>query len=565
MYSRNLTSIKHAAREMNIMADMDQAGRLLSPGKIRAAFVLVAACLIAGCGSAVAERHTGETMSADETVGIERAANAGGLERPNIILILTDDLDAHPRSISHMPNLRRYLIRGGTTFENAFVTDSLCCPSRATILRGQYPHNHGILSNEPPHGGFAKFRSLGHENSTVATWLQSRDYRTVLFGKYMNGYETRYVPPGWGKWYAVSGNYTSTRLNENGHIVDYDPGQYHLDDVLAEKAANYVRDPTGNVPSFLLPNRSFFMWLGPTAPHQPAEPAPRHEDALPDVSLPRSPSFDEEDVSDKPDWVRDNPPLSSEQIAAAEDLYRKRLQSMLAVDEMIGQLVAALRESGELDNTYIFFTSDNGYHLGTHRLSVGKWTAYEEDIRVPLFVRGPGVPEGRKLEHLVLNNDLAPTFAQLGGAEPPSFVDGRSLVPLLRGDPPSPDEWRRAFLVEAFEELTGTPSLADEDTPRLLTGDQWPYEDSRRASLLDRPSLEDAGRPGLDAVRTEDRLYVEYETGESELYDLRNDPYELSNAYEDTELKRLWRVKGWLEALRDCVAEECRAAEDGDY
>ena len=543
---------------MNIMAGMDQAGRFLSPGRIYAALVLVAACLLVGCSLAMAERQTGD---AEEAVDVERTANAGTPDRPNVILILTDDLDAG--SISHMPNLRSLLIERGTTFENAFVTDSLCCPSRATILRGQYAHNHEILSNESPHGGFEKFRALGHEDSTVATWLQSGDYRTVLFGKYMNGYDTTYVPPGWDEWYAVSGNYTSTQLNENGRIVDYDPGQYHLDDVLAEKATNFVRDPTGNVPSFLLPDRPFFMWLGTTAPHQPAEPAPRYEDALAGASLPKPPSFDEEDVSDKPAWIRDNPPLSQEQISYMQDLYRKRLQSMLAVDDMIGQIVDALKETGELDNTYIFFTSDNGFHMSQHRLSVGKWTAYEEDIRVPLIVRGPGVPEDQKLGHLVLNNDLAPTFADLGGASVPSFVDGRSLRPLLTDAPTPPDDWRQAFLVEAMAEATGTPSLADDNTPRLLTGDPWPYEDSRRSSLLDRPSLEDAGRPGLEAVRTEDRLYLEYETGESELYNLRKDPYQLNNVYEDTELEHLWRLEGWLDALRDCVGEECRAAEDG--
>ncbi len=197
----------------------------------------------------------------------------------------------------------------------------------------------------------------------------------------------------WDEWYAVSGNYMSTDLNENGRIVSYDPGQYHLDDVLAGKAVGHIRRPNGGVPFFDLPSKPFFMWLGPTAPHQPADPAPRHEDALANASLPRPPSFDEDDVSDKPAWIRDNPPLGLEHTAYTEDLHRKRLQSMLAVDDMIGELVEALKESGELDDTYIFFTSDNGFHLGIHRLSVGKWTAYEEDIRVPLIVRGPGVPE----------------------------------------------------------------------------------------------------------------------------------------------------------------------------
>ena len=551
---------------MNIMAGMNRAERFLAPGKVYAALVLVAACLLAGCGAAVAEWQAGDagkTVGAEETVDVQRAANTGTPERPNVILILTDDLDVY--SISHMPNLQSLLIEQGTTFENAFVTNSLCCPSRVTILRGQYAHNHEILSNEPPHGGFEKFRALGRQKSTAATWLQDEGYRTVFVGKYLNGYEGTHVPPGWDEWYAVSGNFMSTDLNENGKINHYDPGSDHFTDVLAERATDYIRDPNGRVPSFLVPDRPFFMWLGTTAPHQPAEPAPRHEDTLADVSMLRTPSFDEEDVSDKPAWIRDNPPLSPEQMALAEDLYRKRLQSMLAVDEMIGSLVSALKESGELDDTYIFFTSDNGYHLGIHRLSVGKWTAYEEDIRVPLIVRGPGVPEGRKLEHLVLNNDLAPTFADLAGVESPSFVDGRSLGPLLTDGAPPPEDWRQAFLMEAMAEAAGTPSLADENTPRLLTGDPWPYEDQPRASPLQEPPFKDAGPPVLQPIRTEDRLYVEYENGESELYDLREDPYQLHNLYRETGLEDLWRLEEGLEALRGCEAEECRAAEDGGY
>src|SRR5919199_1822631 len=210
---------------MNIMAGMTRARRLLRPRMIYAALVLASACLLAGCSLAMAERQAG---------GAQRTTGGESPERPNIILIVTDDLavqDLNAETLSHMPNLRS-LIKHGTTFENAFVTDSLCCPSRATMLRGQYPHNTGILSNGPPNGGFEKFRSTGDEDSTVATWLQDGGYKTVLIGKYMNGYHTTYVPPGWGQWDAISGNYMSTKLNENGHIVDYDPKQYHLDDVL---------------------------------------------------------------------------------------------------------------------------------------------------------------------------------------------------------------------------------------------------------------------------------------------------------------------------------------------
>src|SRR5215204_2300262 len=526
------------------MAAVDQVIKLPLSGKMCAALVLLAACLLVGCGPSASK---GEVADVGDGADSGTATSTEPVERPNIILILTDDLAGD--DLSYMPNLRSLLIEQGTTFENAFVTDSLCCPSRATILRGQYAHNHGILENGPPNGGYEMFRSLGRQNSTLATWLQDAGYRTVLIGKYMNDYEGTQVPPGWDNWHAVSGNYTSHDLSENGKIVSYDPGSFYMTDVLTDRAVDFIHDPNGHVPSFLLPNRPFFMWLGTTAPHQPADPAPRHADALPDLSMPRPPSFDEDDVSDKPAWIRDNPPLDPEQIAYAEDLYRKRLQSMLAVDDMIGRLLDALRKSGELDNTYVFFTSDNGFHFGTHRLSVGKWTAYEEDIRVPLIVRGPGVPKGQTLDHLVLNNDFAPTFAQLGEAEVPAFLDGRSLKPLLSDDPPPLEEWRSAFLVEAATELSGT-------VVPLLSGDPLP-EDWRSASR------KDWGRPGLEAIRAEDYRYTEYGNGERELYDLKDDPHELDNQYEAADPERLGRLRERLAALRGCSGAACRDAEDG--
>ena len=499
---------------------------------------LVAVCLLSvGC--------------APKTVVLEPS------DRPNVVLILTDDLDVGllQRYHERYPNLGE-LAAEGTTFENAFVTDPLCCPSRATILRGQYSHNHRIVGNKPPQGGFEKFRSLGHESSTVATWLQDEGYRTLFVGKYMNGYHAEHVPPGWDEWHGITSNYLGNALNNNGRIRQYDPERYHLDDVLAGKAVDYVRQSKDS-------DMPFFMWLGTKAPHLPAVSAPRHQDAFSKTPLPRLPSFNEKDVSDKPDWIRNNPPLEPWQIADMEALQRQRLRSLLAVDEMIGRLVETLRQNGELDDTYIFFTSDNGFHLGEHRLTTGKWTAYEEDTRVPLVVRGPGVPEGRKLEEMALNNDLAPTFADLAGIEAPSFVDGRSLVPLL-GKEPFDGSWRKAFLIEAPAEPDRDPlpppSVDEGSILPLVTGDPLP-EDRREASPAEL--RKNWGRPGLVAVRTEGHLYVEYETGERELYNLREDPYQLDNHYGEANPALLKRLKGHLEALRECSGADCPAAEDG--
>jgi N-acetylglucosamine-6-sulfatase len=321
---------------------------------------------------------------------------------PNVVLILTDDLtsdDINPNTLEHMPNLKKLLVEKGTTFDDAFVTNPVCCPSRATILRGQYAHNHQVLHNQSPLGGAERF-GLSGDDSTAATWLEGSGYRTAFFGKYLNGYAGAHVPPGWDEWSAVSGSFLSHDLSENGRVVSYDANRYHLDDVLSEKASAYAERAAGPEPPFFTAKRPFFMWIGTKAPHQPATPAPRDDDTYPDLPL---------------------------------------------------------REGGELDNTYIFFTSDHGFHLGEHRLGAGKWTAYEEDVRVPLVVRGPGVPEGRTLHHMVLNNDLAPTFAELEAAEAPSFVDGRSLAPLLTDNPTPQKDWRGRFLIEAVAERGGVP------------------------------------------------------------------------------------------------------------
>jgi N-acetylglucosamine-6-sulfatase len=485
---------------------------------------------------------------------------------PNVVLILTDDLsvdDLNPDTLKHMPNIKSLLMEEGTSFENAFVTNSLCCPSRATILRGQYAHNHQIVHNQPPLGGAKKFRVSGGDRSTAAVWLQENGYQTALFGKYLNGYYGEYVPPGWEGWYGLSGNYLSNVLNEHGHIVRYEADRYHLDDVISDKATDYIVRTAGADPPFFTADRPFLMWIGTKAPHQPATPAPRHENAYPDVSLPRPPDFDETDVSDKPDWVSDNPPISLEQKKYMEELHRKRLQSMLAVDDMVGNLIEALHESDELENTYIFFTSDNGFHLGQHRLSAGKWTPYEEDIRVPLVVRGPGVPQGRTLHHMVLNNDLAPTFADLAGAKTPSFVDGRSLVPLLKDGPPPVRDWRQRFVVEAVAERGSVPPpfLTESELTPLLTGDPLP-SNWRRTSAASAQLSEEWGRPWMKALRTNNYLYVEYKTGEHELYDLRDDPYELNNEYTSATPDLKQRLEAQLDSLRHCSAEKCLEAEN---
>lgn len=254
------------------------------------------------------------------------------------------------------------------------------------------------------------------------------------------------------------------------------------------------------------------------------------------MTAPRPPSFNEGDVGDKPAWVRARDQLTDRQIVQIDTLYRSRLQSLLAVDDLIGSLVDALRAAGQFQRTYIFFSSDNGFHLGEHRLPQGKNTAYEEDIRVPLIVIGPGVPEGRTIEHLALNIDLAPTWAGIAGAELPPFVDGRSLLTVLGTSPPSLERWRQLALIEH-------------------------YADVRRS---DRPGRRGRATviPEYHAIRLSGFTYVEYATGERELYDLRRDPHQLQNVLQQTHQELVGQLSARLAGLERCAGAACRAAED---
>ncbi|HMR33613.1 MAG TPA: sulfatase [Geminicoccaceae bacterium] len=449
-------------------------------------------------------------------------ALAEAAERPNIVLVLTDDEDF--KTHSFLPSVKSLLADKGAVFDNYFTTYSFCCPSRATALRGQYAHNHRIVGNDVPSGGFDKFRELGHEASTVATWLQDAGYHTAILGKYLNHYEpeTDAPAPGWDEWYVPGSEnyaYFNYWLNENGTPVHYgsEPGDY-LTDVIARRTLSIIeRQAAGD--------RPFFLYVAPYAPHSPATPAPRHAGLFADQPYPRTPAFDEADVGDKPSAVRDLPRLAEWELEAIDRHGRERAQSIQSVDEMVRQIVEALERTGELDNTYIVYASDNGFHQGEHRMFFGKTTAYEEDIRVPMILRGPGVPEGVRIKPFVLNNDLAPTFAAMAGVTPPSFVDGRNFLPAVE-DQTRP--WRQAFMTERRQgerhELTGTAKF--------------------------------------DALRTAEWTYVEYGNGERELYDLIRDPYQVQNQIQNADPAMVAGLSQRLAELSNCAGSGCREFED---
>lgn len=492
--------------------------------------------------------------------------HAVNVARPNILFVLTDDMALS--DLAAMPHVHKLLAAQGTSFSQAFVSVSLCCPSRTTILRGQYSHNTGVETNSGLNGGFETAHEHGVEQSTIATWLHGVGYRTGLFGKYLNGYPSgvgnTYVPPGWDEFDSPTRGGNPYRefgynLNSDGHVVHYGRARSDYGTDVYTRLASAFMTRAGR------DRKPFFVYLPVYAPHVPATPAPRDATSFPNARVPRTGSYNEPDIRDKPGWLRDVPLMTPGIQATVDELYRRRLQSLQAVDSSVADLTATLTRNGQLDDTYIVFASDNGYHLGQHRLPAGKQTAFEEDIHIPLIVRGPGVPAGATRDEIVGNVDLAPTFADLAGVRSPDFVDGRSLVPLLRRRP-EPENWREGYLIEHWREInraglaaeragiTLEPVDADESDNETAVP-PGPNRPGMRSAALHDPS------PEYHGVRTERYLYVEYVTGDRELYDLRRDPNELHNLARSAPRDLLERLHRTVGELQTCREGDCRTVE----
>lgn len=469
-------------------------------------------------------------------LGLDQATAQSEPQKPNVVVIMADDLSVTELEVAlskgWMSNLRTHVINRGTTFSESFVSYSLCCPSRSTFLTGQYPHNHGVVGNSPPTGGVTKLR----DGSTLATWLQRGGYRTSLIGKYLNGYgqdrvagdpsdNPTYIPPGWSDWQATTkqGFYNYT-INDNRTLISHGttPKDYQTD-VLARRSVRFINESEQTDP------QPFFLFVTPFAPHLPATPAPRHSGTASSILLPKPPSFNEQDVSDKPLFRQNKPQLTPEQIAGIRKRYQRRLESLRAIDDLVGSVVSTLRQNSELDNTVLIFTSDNGYLFGEHRVT-GKTFIYEKSIRVPLYIRAPGLPS-QLSSHFVINNDLAPTIADFAKAAPGIPVDGRSLIPLLRD--PSRANWRKRFLVEDYK----------------ATGDNF----------------FSAVRTSPRAIATRNQVYAKYAGGQEEFYDLNTDPDQLQSLHAiGRGIRRLQKqiLQGRLSSLKECEGATCRRLEN---
>jgi arylsulfatase A-like enzyme len=480
---------------------------------------------------------TASAARAGEPLAVQRE----GARRPNIVFVLVDDLDETGGPYwKAMPKTRALVADRGTVFTNAFATNPLCCPARATILTGQYTHNNGVWS--------VYEQSIGDaEQRTLAVRLGDAGYTTGFAGKYLNGYERRpdRVPPGWDEWFGLAGRFLGGygyEANHNGTIETFGRAKRdYQTDVLTREALSFIDDTEAD------DAQPFFLHLTPSAGHWPMRPARRHTDnRFADDPLPRRPNFDEADIADKPLWLRDGvPSLDAAAVENETERYRRAMGSLLAVDDMVDAVARRLRALGELEDTIFVFSSDNGYNRGAHRLRE-KAAPYDESTRVPLAIAGPGIDQGT-VRRLVGHVDYAPTLLELAGVEIPDDVDGQSFVSLLRGDDAPV---RRDLLVEFRGEYGGL----------VLLDTRQDVENALAAEGLGRLT------PTYRAIRTIRWLYVEWYAGDAheyELYDLRADPYQLENLLAQPEATAehaqiTARLQARLEQLATCAGASCR-------
>jgi N-acetylglucosamine-6-sulfatase len=426
-----------------------------------------------------------------------RAVNTAvpDLQRPNVVVILTDDQRFD--TLFAMPRLQRQLADHGVTFDQAVVSNSLCCPSRAELLTGSYSHTNGVYTNvytpRSPYGAWPAFHELGDEEGTIALALDDQGYHTGLFGKYLNDFGGAQAPPGWDEFAAFVGNHQGGDYYDYSLFVDDADGvrterhgsssQDYSTDVLADDAVRFVRTTPTDAP--------LFLYVAPYAPHAGIVPAPGDIGTWSGYRQQLPPSFDETDVSDKPPYIRDRSPVGERLMRTKFELEYEALQG---VDRLVGRVVAALHSTDRLRDTFIVFMSDNGVAFGEHRWDY-KLTPYEEAIHVPMVVRYDPLTDeraGRRSEALVANIDVAPTIADIAGIafEGVGKVDGVSIAPVLSG-----------------------------------------AKRSVRSSVL-LEHIDYPGRyhvPSYCGLRTPGWTFVRYSGGSEELYRLSIDPYELRN------------------------------------
>jgi arylsulfatase A-like enzyme len=499
------------------------------------------------------------TMTASDARGATTGAN--------VVFILTDDMTSS--ELAGMPNVQSLIAAQGTTFNQAYASFPLCCPSRATMMSGQYMHNHGVRGNFPPNGSWFRFRP--HESNDLPVWLQDDGYYNVHIGKYMNGYSivdgTLPVPPGWDEWYgkvsedALYFDYQlieKTATSTTPRITFYgdQPSDYQTD-VFGDRAADFVRDYGGGQPFWLN------LWFN--SPHGPFDPAPRDLFRLAGTSLPRLPGFNEKDIRDKPNWLRKQVkrPLRKKQIRVIDNERRRQQEQLISVDQAVGELIQALESRDILDDTYVIFASDNGFFRGEHRIASGKYLPYDPSARVPLVIRGPGIPRGGVSNELVWNGDITQTIDQIASGSENPAADGRSLLPyaenpalrstrpvLLEGDTGPGGTGAESARASAARARATRVHVADRRGVSNL--EQEPDAIKSRAFTTDRA-------PAFRSIRTDRYEYTVYANGQTELYDMKRDPAQLNSLAKNPRYKFVRKfLFDHLAVLSTCAAAACR-------
>jgi arylsulfatase A-like enzyme len=467
---------------------------------------------------------------------------------PNVVLLMTDDQTV--RDMQVLTRTRAAIGAQGVTFTDYRASFPLCCPARSTMLTGQYAHNHQVLGNKPPRGGYGRLDKV----HTLPVALQQHGYVNAHIGKYLNGYERkpfRNIPPGWSDWHGTLRTYRmyGFQLNDNGAVHTY--GKLHTENkrlyqtnVLRRIATRFIRSrahaasPFYLSVAFLAPHAEIFDGFS----HAP-RPDPDDVGRFAHKPLPRDPAFDEADMSDKPAWLRrelggPQHALKPARIAAITRRFRSRQETLLAVDRTVEAIVNTLRDTGQLRGTYIIFTSDNGFMEGQHRIQSGKVVAYEPSTALPLLMRGPGIPAGRVSREPVIDVDLAPTILDMTNTAHHGWtIDGRSMLPFAQS--PARARTSRLRLIE----------VGPQDSRR---GDL--DQDGARVRRTERLRL-----PRYGGVASSRYRYMRYFSGQEELYDLARDPHEIANRVHDPRYLRTRRfLRHEFQRLRDCVGAACR-------
>ncbi|KAI1438530.1 alkaline-phosphatase-like protein [Xylaria sp. CBS 124048] len=366
--------------------------------------------------------------------------------RPNVVFVLTDDQDMRLHSLQYMPFVRKHLIEQGTLFSKHYCTTAICCPSRVTLWTGRFPHNTNVTDVYPPYGGYPKFVSQGFNDDYFPVWLQNAGYNTYYTGKLFNAhnisnYNSPY-PAGFTGSDFLLDPYTYEYLNSTFQRNEEAPRSYegeYSTDVMAEKAYGFLDDAVRD-----LHNKPFFMTVAPVGPHSNVvigKPAPgevvsnhftapvaaeRHQHLFEDATVPRTANFNPDRPSGA-NWLLELPQQNQSNVDYNDYFYRQRLRALQAIDELVDGIVTRLEKYGILHDTYVVYSSDNGYHIGQHRLPPGKTCGYEEDINVPLIVRGPGVASNHTTDVVTSHTDLAPTFLRLLGIPLREDFDGKPI------------------------------------------------------------------------------------------------------------------------------------------